>query len=124
MERVCGSETDSFIQLPRRALGHILPLRRQGHRLWLRRCTGRARQRVPQVCCAFDGFYFTSGTNTFYRSLTLKEAETLTLRTLKQVMEEKLDAKNVQLSSITKDKGFRIYTDEEMKECVGQLEGN
>jgi 20S proteasome subunit alpha 5 len=55
--------------------------------------------------------------------LTLKEAETLTLRTLKQVMEEKLDAKNVQLSSITKD-GFRIYSDEEMKECVGQLEGN
>ena len=63
-------------------------------------------------------------TNEIYRSLTLKEAETLTLRTLKQVMEEKLDAKNVQLSSITKDKGFRIYTDEEMKECVGQLEGN
>lgn len=63
-------------------------------------------------------------TDMFFRSLTLKEAETLTLRTLKQVMEEKLDAKNVQLSSITKDKGFRIYTDEEMKECVGQLEGN
>jgi 20S proteasome subunit alpha 5 len=63
-------------------------------------------------------------TNTIRRSLTLKEAETLTLRTLKQVMEEKLDAKNVQLSSITKDKGFRIYTDEEMKECVGKLEGN
>ena len=62
--------------------------------------------------------------NTPCRSLTLKEAETLTLRTLKQVMEEKLDAKNVQLSSITKDKGFRIYTDEEMKECVSQLEGN
>jgi 20S proteasome subunit alpha 5 len=62
-------------------------------------------------------------TNVIYRSLTLKEAETLTLRTLKQVMEEKLDAKNVQLSSITKD-GFRIYSDEEMKECVGQLEGN
>lgn len=58
------------------------------------------------------------------RSLTLQEAETLTLRTLKQVMEEKLDAKNVQLSSITKDKGFRIYSDEEMKECVGKLEGN
>lgn len=62
--------------------------------------------------------------NEYHKSLTLKEAETLTLRTLKQVMEEKLDAKNVQLSSITKDKGFRIYTDEEMKECVGQLEGN
>lgn len=62
--------------------------------------------------------------NEFHKSLTLAEAEVLVLRTLKQVMEEKLDAKNVQLSSITKDKGFRIYTDEEMKECVGQLEGN
>ena len=48
----------------------------------------------------------------------------MTLRTLKQVMEEKLDAKNVQLASVTKDKGFRIYTDEEMKEVVGRLEGN
>lgn len=64
------------------------------------------------------------GANNFHRSLTLQEAETLTLRTLKQVMEEKLDAKNVQLSSITKDKGFRIYSDEEMKECVSKLEGN
>jgi 20S proteasome subunit alpha 5 len=69
-------------------------------------------------------FSLSNPTNTHRRSLTLKEAETLTLRTLKQVMEEKLDAKNVQLSSITKDKGFRIYTDEEMKECVGKLEGN
>lgn len=39
-------------------------------------------------------------------------------------MEEKLDAKNVQLASITKDKGFRIYSDEEMKDVVGRLEGN
>lgn len=39
-------------------------------------------------------------------------------------MEEKLDAKNVQLASITKDKGFRIYSDEEMKTVVGTLEGN
>lgn len=40
------------------------------------------------------------------RSLTLVEAETLTLRTLKQVMEEKLDAKNVQLASVTKSVSF------------------
>jgi len=58
------------------------------------------------------------------RSLTLAEAETLALSTLKQVMEEKLDAKNVQLASVTKDKGFRIYSDEEMKDVVGKLEGN
>lgn len=46
------------------------------------------------------------------------------LRTLKQVMEEKLDAKNVQLASVTKDKGFRVYDDDEMKYCVQRIEGD
>jgi 20S proteasome subunit alpha 5 len=54
----------------------------------------------------------------------LEEAELLVLKTLKQVMEEKLDSKNVQLASVTKEKGFRIYTDEEMAGVVGRLEGN
>lgn len=62
--------------------------------------------------------------NEFHKSLTLAEAEVLTLKTLKQVMEEKLDSKNVQLASVTKDKGFRIYTDEEMAEVVGRLPTN
>ena len=48
----------------------------------------------------------------------------MVLKTLKQVMEEKLDAKNVQLASVTKDKGFRIYPDEEMAEVVGRLPTN
>ena len=43
------------------------------------------------------------------------------LKTLKQVMEEKLDSKNVQLASVTKEKGFRIYTDAEMTEVVARL---
>lgn len=62
--------------------------------------------------------------NEYHRSLTLAEAETLVLKTLKQVMEEKLDAKNVQLASVTKEKGFRIYTDEEMGRAVATLNGN
>ena len=62
--------------------------------------------------------------NEFHKSLTLPEAEVLTLKTLKQVMEEKLDSKNVQLASVTKDKGFRISTDEEMAEVVGRLPTN
>lgn len=62
--------------------------------------------------------------NEYHRSLTLAEAETLVLKTLKQVMEEKLDAKNVQLASVTKEKGFRIYNDEEMGRAVAQLGGN
>ena len=60
----------------------------------------------------------------YHRSLTLEEAETLVLKTLKQVMEEKLDAKNVQLASVTKEKGFRIYGDEEMGTVVARLEGD
>lgn len=39
-------------------------------------------------------------------------------------MEEKLDAKNVQLASVTKDKGFRIYGEEEMGKVVETLGGN
>lgn len=62
--------------------------------------------------------------NEFHKSLTLPEAETLVLKTLKQVMEEKLDSKNVQLASVTKDRGFRIYTDQEMAEVVSRLPVN
>ncbi len=59
-----------------------------------------------------------------YQSLTIADAETLVLKTLKQVMEEKLDAKNVQLASVTKARGFRIYTDEEMATVVERLPAN
>jgi len=59
----------------------------------------------------------------YHKSLTLPEAEEMVLKTLKQVMEEKLDANNVQLASVTKDKGFRVYGEEEMKGCVGRIEG-
>lgn len=58
------------------------------------------------------------------KSLTLIDAETLVLKTLKQVMEEKLDSKNVQLASVTKEKGFRIYTDQEMAAVVERLPAN
>ncbi|KAH8198883.1 hypothetical protein TruAng_006936 [Truncatella angustata] len=62
--------------------------------------------------------------NEYHKSLTIVDAETLVLKTLKQVMEEKLDAKNVQLASVTKEKGFRIYTDEEMAAVVERLPAN
>lgn len=58
------------------------------------------------------------------QSLTLSDAETLVLKTLKQVMEEKLDSKNVQLASVTKEKGFRIYADDEMAAIVERLPAN
>ncbi|KAK9446498.1 nucleophile aminohydrolase [Limtongia smithiae] len=61
--------------------------------------------------------------NEYHSSLTLPEAEQLVLKTLKQVMEEKLDSKNVQLASVTMEQGFRIYSDDEMKVVVDRLEG-
>jgi len=59
--------------------------------------------------------------NEYHKSLTLAEAELLVLKTLKQVMEEKLDAKNVQLSSVTKEHGFRVYDDAQMAQVVLRL---
>ncbi|VVT57853.1 uncharacterized protein SAPINGB_P005902 [Magnusiomyces paraingens] len=60
--------------------------------------------------------------NEYHSSLTMEEAEVLVLKILKQVMEEKLDAKNAQLSSVTKEEGFKIYDDEMMKAVVEKME--
>lgn len=55
-------------------------------------------------------------------SMTLQEAETLSLRTLKQVMEEKLDGTNVELAAVTVETGkFRIYSSDELKACIARL---
>ncbi|CAH2353864.1 proteasome subunit alpha type-5 [[Candida] railenensis] len=59
--------------------------------------------------------------NEYHKSLTLKEAELLTLKVLKQVMEEKLDCKNTQLASVTKEGGFQIYSDEKTDEIIKLL---
>lgn len=60
--------------------------------------------------------------NEYHSSLTMEEAEILVLKVLKQVMEEKLDAKNAQLASVTKEHGFKIYDNTKMAEIVEKLE--
>lgn len=50
--------------------------------------------------------------------MTLKEALTLALKTLKQVMEEKLDENNVQLAQVTPAKGFEILSTAALKEVI------
>lgn len=60
--------------------------------------------------------------NEYHSSLTLEEAELLVLKILKQVMEEKLDSKNTQLASVTKENGFKIYGDDAMKTVVEKME--
>ncbi|CDK29519.1 unnamed protein product [Kuraishia capsulata CBS 1993] len=59
--------------------------------------------------------------NEYHSSLTLKEAELLVLKILKQVMEEKLDSTNAQLASVTKEEGFKIYADSKTAEIIQEL---
>merc|ERR1711991_1240801 len=46
------------------------------------------------------------------RGITLAEAEVLALSTLKEVMEEKVTDANVEIASVTKDGGFKVYSKE------------
>ncbi|KAF0477074.1 N-terminal nucleophile aminohydrolase [Gigaspora margarita] len=55
------------------------------------------------------------------KSISLVNAETLSLKVLKQVMEEKLNNTNVQLASITPEYGFRIYSEEELQVVIDRL---
>ncbi len=53
--------------------------------------------------------------------MTLVEAETLALKLLKQVMEEKMNSTNIQVASVTKEKGFIVYNDEQVQEIIARL---
>jgi hypothetical protein len=59
--------------------------------------------------------------NEYHKSLSLKDAELLALKILKQVMEEKLDCKNAQLASVTESEGFKIYSDEKTDAIIKVL---
>ena len=53
--------------------------------------------------------------------LALLEAQKLTVRVLKQVMEEKLDRHNVQLAHVTPGKGFEILDEVKPKEIIDAM---
>lgn len=52
------------------------------------------------------------------KSMKLVDAHKLTLRILKQVMEEKLDQHNVQLAQVTKEKGFEILDERALQAVI------
>jgi 20S proteasome subunit alpha 5 len=58
----------------------------------------------------------------YSKSLTLKEAEKLALQVLKQVMEEKISATNVEIASIAVGRPFRIYSNEELEAVLKTLD--
>jgi 20S proteasome subunit alpha 5 len=58
----------------------------------------------------------------YNKSMSLKEAETLALSTLKQVMEEKVDSLNVEIGAVTIETGkFRIYSKKELESIIARL---
>ena len=54
--------------------------------------------------------------------MTLDEAKVLTLKVLKQVMEEKLDENNVQLAVVSPTQRFSILKKDELQEVIAQIE--
>ncbi|KAF7337527.1 Proteasome subunit alpha type [Mycena sanguinolenta] len=57
----------------------------------------------------------------WHKQMTLQDAHILTLRVLKQVMEEKLDQHNVQVAQVTKEKGFEILDETNLKSVIEQM---
>ncbi|XP_068714777.1 proteasome subunit alpha type-5-like [Montipora capricornis] len=57
----------------------------------------------------------------YHKSMTLREACKSALTILKQVMEEKLNATNVELATATPDRKFRMFTKEEIDTLVQEI---
>jgi len=57
----------------------------------------------------------------WHSQMTLKEAQVLALRILKQVMEEKLDQHNVQLAQVTREKGFQIIGEKDLQDIISEM---
>jgi len=58
----------------------------------------------------------------YSQTMTLAEAEALALSTLKQVMEEKLDSKNVELSVVkATDRKYKLYSTSELETVIARL---
>jgi len=58
----------------------------------------------------------------YNKDLTLAEAETLALTTLRQVMEEKMSSKNIELAKVTRETGvFTQFSAEEIEAAITRL---
>lgn len=57
----------------------------------------------------------------YHKSITLKDACKSALTILKQVMEEKLNATNVEMATVTPDKLFQMFSKEELEAIIKDL---
>ncbi|CAO2599738.1 proteasome subunit alpha type-5 isoform X2 [Macaca nemestrina] len=57
----------------------------------------------------------------YHKSMTLKEAIKSSLIILKQVMEEKLNATNIELATVQPGQNFHMFTKEELEEVIKDI---
>eukprot|EP00736_Rhodelphis_marinus_P012053 Rmarinus@m.27838 len=57
----------------------------------------------------------------YNQSMTLEEAETLAVTVLKQVMEEKINASNIEVGAVRLDGVFKLYAKEKLEEVISRL---
>uniref|UniRef100_A0A131XDD5 Proteasome subunit alpha type n=1 Tax=Hyalomma excavatum TaxID=257692 RepID=A0A131XDD5_9ACAR len=57
----------------------------------------------------------------YHKTMTLNEATTNALTILKQVMEEKLNSTNVEVANVTKEKGYHMFTKEEVEAVINTI---
>ncbi|XP_046559302.1 proteasome subunit alpha type-5 [Haliotis rubra] len=57
----------------------------------------------------------------YHKSMTLKEACKSALTILKQVMEEKLNSTNVEMSTVTPQRNFHMFSKEELEDVIKDL---
>ena len=57
----------------------------------------------------------------YRKDIDFASAESLAIKVLKQVMEEKLNATNVQVASVTKASGFKVYSVEEVQNLINRM---
>lgn len=57
----------------------------------------------------------------YRKDMPLKDAELLAVKILKQVMEDKMDATNAQIAVVSKERGFVVYTEQEVDALINQL---
>ena len=54
--------------------------------------------------------------------MPLVECEKLALEILKQVMEEKINSINIEVCSVTADRGYHIYTTDEVAAILARVQ--
>jgi len=57
----------------------------------------------------------------YHKAITLKDALKSVLTILKQVMEEKLNSTNVEVASVTPDRGYHMFTKEEVEAAISDI---